>query len=90
MAGVPKGFHRLNLNCPEPVYQRLLAEVQASNQSIARFVIAAITEKLSGLTFQDMPVTELPEELQVLLGKPAYLVEPEEHDETLDLPERLR
>lgn len=90
MAGVPQGFHRLNFNCPEPLYLAIKAAAHGNGQSIARFLTAVLQEKLLTVAGDDPSVLELPEELQVLLGKPLALAEGADHDDALDLPERLR
>lgn len=90
MAGVPQGFHRLNFNCPEALYLSIKGAAHGSNQSISRFLIATLQEKLLSLAGDDPSVLDLPEELQVLLGKPVVQGETADHDDALDLPERLR
>lgn len=90
MAGVPQGFHRLNFNCPESLYLAIKSAAHGNRQSISRFLIAALQDKLLTMAGDDPSVLELPEELQVLLGKPMALAETADHDDALDLPERLR
>lgn len=90
MAGVPQGFHRLNFNCPEPLYLLIKDAAIGNNQTISKFLIATLQEKLRSVAGDSPSALELSEELQVLLGKPVVQGETADHDDALDLPERLR
>lgn len=90
MASVPKGFHRINFNCPEALYLVIKDAAHGNGQAISKFMLAAINDKLLAIASAGTEVLDLPEELQMLLGKPVATGEVSLHEEDLDLPERLR